>query len=405
MDIADIVFLLGEQASGKSTIAKLVYFFKTFQEEFVNIIFTNGFEDWTACKNAYVSLLRKKFTNIFGLTKALGKFEIKYIYSAGKSVSVTPNGEYVSIGLGDLYSELASIWTSAKDVQQTIKQNALSVSMDSIAKMGILKHCQTLFNDDAYSIYIPAGRALLSRQMLLKLIRGDELRWVNQNDAYLPFDILDAPTRNYIAVVERMREGFLNKKTGDELLTFLEHTSEEILKGTYAYVKSHDYIKLKGNKLVPLSYASSGQQEVIWLLNLLYAYAALEQKCFIILEEPETHLHPDAQYLLAKYIAAFRNKTKSEVFITTHSPYVLSSFNNLFYADKCGKTVKHNVIPKHCWLKAEDFSAHILENSTTRDIKDEELAMVDIAELDAVASKQDAEYEKLLLLSKGGSLR
>ena len=148
---------------------------------------------------------------------------------------------------------------------------------------------------------------------------------------------------------------------------------------------------------------------MVWLLNLMFSYAVWEQKSLIIIEEPETHLHSDAQYLLAKYIAAFLNKTKSQAIVITHSPYVLSSFNNLFYAGKCGKTTEYreiadSIIPEQSWLREDAFSAFIIEDSTLRNIKDDSLAMVDVGELDVVASRQDAEYEKLLHISRGGSL-
>ena len=232
------------------------------------------------------------------------------------------------------------------------------------------------------------------------------MRRSNQRESYTPFDIIDAPTRNYIAQVSRVRNGALKIDISDSIMEFISALSIKILKGTYAYVNHNDYIQLDGHKRVPLSYSSSGQQEVVWLLNLLFTYAAIHQKSFVIIEEPETHLHPDAQYLLTQYIAAFRNNTSSRIFITTHSPYVLSSFNNLFYAGKCGLETANaeavnSVIPAHCWLDAKDFSAYIMENASIRDIKDEELAMIDIAELDAVASKQDTEYEKLLNIAKG----
>ena len=248
----------------------------------------------------------------------------------------------------------------------------------------------------------------MSRQTLLQLIQGDELRRINHSESYMPFDIVDVPTRNYIAEVGRIREARIDENSYDSWLSFLRDTSLEILKGSYVYKDSYDYIELSDRKLVPLSYSSSGQQEVVWVLNLLLSYAALGQKSMIIIEEPETHLHPDAQYLLSKYIAAFLNKTKSQLIVTTHSPYMLSSFNNLIYAGKCGRTVEDSVaidrvIPKQCWLRLEDFSAYIIADSALRSIKDEDLAMVDVGELDVVASVQDAEYEELLHISKGGS--
>ena len=57
IDITDIVFLLGEQASGKSTITKIIYFFKTLREEFINTILTNGIENWEGFQKAYATLL------------------------------------------------------------------------------------------------------------------------------------------------------------------------------------------------------------------------------------------------------------------------------------------------------------------------------------------------------------
>ena len=33
IEIRDIMFLIGEQASGKSTIAKLIYFFKSLKQD------------------------------------------------------------------------------------------------------------------------------------------------------------------------------------------------------------------------------------------------------------------------------------------------------------------------------------------------------------------------------------
>ena len=415
MSIADIVFLIGEQASGKSNVAKLIYFCKTLNEELVNLIFKNGSEDWSVSMTTYFSILRKKFTNIFGLTKDLGEFCIVYSYSHDNKVTITPNPENtVNFQFSNqLLSDAASVWDNAKKMLLENKQKSHNMYagylVDHVAKQAILSRCQELFSDDAYSVYIPAGRALLSRQMLLQLIQGDELRRINQSESYLPFDIVDAPTRNYIAEVGRIREALIDESIDDPLINFLKYTSEEILKGSYVYRNNYDYIKLDDRKLVPLSYSSSGQQEVVWLLNLLFSYAVSGQKSLIIVEEPETHLHPDAQYLLTKYIAAFLNKTKSQVIVTTHSPYVLSSFNNLFYADKCGKKIENceiaaSIIPKQSWLKEEAFSAFIIEDSTLRNIKDESLAMVDVGELDVVASRQDAEYEKLLHISKGGSL-
>ena len=52
----------------------------------------------------------------------------------------------------------------------------------------------------------------------------------------------------------------------------------------------------------------------------------------MIIEEPEAHIYPLLQKRVMEFIALFANIQDSGVFITTHSPYVLTVANNLYYA-------------------------------------------------------------------------
>lgn len=85
---------------------------------------------------------------------------------------------------------------------------------------------------------------------------------------------------------------------------------------------------------VKINLASSGQQEVVWIFNLLFYYLLEEKKVFLILEEPEPHLYPESQRLIAEVLSLFANSDK-QILITTRSPYVLGTFNYLLIAAQC----------------------------------------------------------------------
>ncbi|WP_241210766.1 AAA family ATPase [Brachyspira hampsonii] len=97
------------------------------------------------------------------------------------------------------------------------------------------------------------------------------------------------------------------------------------------------------NKKIPVDKISSGQQEILWLLNVLLGIIWLNKKnIFVIIEEPEAHLYPNMQKEIIDFIVNFMNITNSNILITTHSPYILTSANNLLYAGKLKENYKNN---------------------------------------------------------------
>ena len=73
--IGKVLVLIGEQASGKSTLAKLIYFFQTIQEDIFNIAYTD--QNQGEFKNEYAlqEFIDNKFYNFFGSTKFWDSFE------------------------------------------------------------------------------------------------------------------------------------------------------------------------------------------------------------------------------------------------------------------------------------------------------------------------------------------
>jgi predicted ATPase len=79
IDIKKVLILIGEQASGKSTIAKLIYFFRSLRDDLA-IQIINKKENFDE-QSDFLKPLCEKFYNLFGSTYQLPPFEITFYYS------------------------------------------------------------------------------------------------------------------------------------------------------------------------------------------------------------------------------------------------------------------------------------------------------------------------------------
>lgn len=78
VQLAKLFVLMGEQASGKSTLAKLIYFFKTLKEEILNEIIENETLNRNTLEQAIILRTRRYFINMFGSTRHLNDFTLIY---------------------------------------------------------------------------------------------------------------------------------------------------------------------------------------------------------------------------------------------------------------------------------------------------------------------------------------
>jgi energy-coupling factor transporter ATP-binding protein EcfA2 len=177
--------------------------------------------------------------------------------------------------------------------------------------------------------------------------------------------------------------------------------AQQILKGAYRYDSRTGAEELLFDGMaLPINLTSSGQQEAVWILNLLLdSFHEKCPTCFII-EEPESHLYPDAQNEMMQFIAHIKN-AGHQMLITTHSPYVLGSVNNLLYAHQVGQlhpSAAEKLVPKAHWLDPATFLGLHMQNGLPVSAMDAESLLFRNELIDGAAESINEVFEALLEL-------
>jgi hypothetical protein len=247
-------------------------------------------------------------------------------------------------------------------------------------------------------VYIPAGRSFLTMmtQNIFTILRADIA--------------LDPVLLGFASLYERVRKHYGKyHRTFSELdNAFLKERYHKLLKGHYYHVDNEDRFYIGEKEYFFLSELSSGQQELLPALVVLWQIARSDRPTTIVFEEPEAHLFPEDQQALLELLVHIVNETKGSRFIiTTHSPYLLTTMNNFFYAHDLGKNdegVVREIVPINLWCDFEETTAMAMKKDTAcRDLLDRSCRLIDAAYLDEASGKSAAIFDRLLSLEARNS--
>ena len=167
---------------------------------------------------------------------------------------------------------------------------------------------------------------------------------------------------------------------------------------------------IQNNKAIQLSPKVPAATNLSSLYLLVVEHQRQQNLRRFIIEEPELNLYPTAQkdliYSLIGGLDPAIEYKEAEWVITTHSPYVLTSFNTLMLAYKVAqksdelRAEVEKIIPSRCWINPDDFVAYYVDNGTVRNIMSEKTGMIADNELDDVSDDFAGEQDELLALSR-----
>lgn len=426
IELSNMLILIGEQASGKSTISKLIYFFKSLPQDLIDLVYDN-LETNEDLQPLFWNKIRQKFYNYFGSTRHLSDFEIKYYYDQGKYILLSLSdikSLKIRINPDDFFQGIFfsnEIRRFIQNVKHFSKQtNAYERSAFQRAMTDLETYVKTIFNEYRTPLFIPAGRNItVSYPDQFKLnfygnLRSNLLAHQKQTesktqwaDLYLMGSFLEQTERikqrfksnDFHTLVEEKQS--LGMPVDKNTLDVVQTKIEKVLRGQYRQDQYGEKIFYDNENYVDLNNASSGQQEVIRILQDIFLILLDKEKAFRVIEEPEAHLYPMAQKYLIELLAIVLNQTDSQVIITTHSPYILSVINNLLFAKRVvmeNQTVIEevgDVIPSISWIEPATTCVYFLRDGHCELIFDNATGLIDQNYLDEISEDLGANFQEL----------
>lgn len=390
LNIQDYMIFIGPQASGKSTILKLLYIFRSLREEVFRTV-ADVVEGMNADPVPELKLkehIITKFKSFWDRPQRYGDFFLKYDYGNDKIVTIYQKKKTIEVTFSDtLEQAIRNVFAGLRNfIKGQYKDAAREHKEKYYAELD--DEIFGLFDREKIPVYIPAGRVMAY---------GIFGRYLNER--------LDNTIKMFIQQIAEMRPLYFEdlvkmvnkKKTFDfrdrESIDMALVLIRQILRGDYLYEVDFERIRLdKKGTYIEMPFASTGQQESLWLLMQLFTILLSGSEYFLIIDEPEAHLYPMAQKYMMELIALVANYTDNEVVMATNSPTVLKTVNNQVLA---GMKKDVDVVNEKYWLDGGRLGVYEVENEVLRSIVDEERGMIRGSEVDRVGEMLDREMKRM----------
>ncbi|SFO28380.1 Predicted ATPase [Chitinophaga sp. YR627] len=393
VEFKSINILIGPQGSGKSVTVKLHYFFRSFFHELErNIIIGKS-------KRELDRRHREKFITFFPKeTWPNGNFKVSYSVN-GFNISLEHLNNQIkfdySENLKKAISRIRKVY--ADEIEKLAEEGARPLLRGFSLLMQIRELIRAELGDFSIhtQFFIPAGRSFYAN------IQKSIFSLLSDNTTLDPFLI------EFGVEYENLKRSYDDSSLDKAAQKEFDNIILEVLKGDYVSEKDIDYLLHKDKRKVELSKASSGQQEILPLIVVLKALHNEQLSVggiTIYIEEPEAHLFPNAQKAIVQLLARVfnNNSSKFQIIVTTHSPYILSSFNNLLEAGRLTelKPEKNKaiakIVPKAEQLKPGLLTAYSVNNGKKENLIDQETNLITQTVLDSISNDIAIEFGKLL---------
>lgn len=316
--LCNITAVIGPQAAGKSVVAKLFYFGRTYFSRFFHSVYAH---DYTA--RSFKAEQLDEFLALFGgLEGFSGEFGIKYSID-NFSVEVVRSGDGRKPRIKHSpKADAIGRKLQREYIKYSKEESDQSAGFRPPRYYEFKRHTPELkefFSSIPGVLFVPASRSFYSTvsEELFTFLASDER-----------VDPLTAQFGSFYEFAKRRVTGDIyGARPSKKETSKTKSVIRPVLDGDFVRIKSRDFIETGWGR-VPLRSASSGQQEALPLLISLIEFPnPLQSSQLLVIEEPEAHLFPAAQKYILDLIVETATATACDVLFTTHSPYVLACLN------------------------------------------------------------------------------
>lgn len=414
IDVKKINIFIGPQASGKSVVAKLLFYCKQFIEEIGN----QGIK--RNQKRDLDRVLKNKFETYFPRNSwGSDDFFIQY-FIGNELIEITKSDDGKSgtqklqINYPEFYvKSLEKIRNLANQVDENLTEYEDQLLLARFELMLDIR--QKVLNDfidhlglvSSFSqLFIPAGRSFFAT------LQNSIFGFLSENNNIDPFLIEFGNYYERLKSSNKVME--INHFEGNivqfKYMVAVDAIKKQVLQGEYFKdSETHiDYLQMNDGRRVQLTHCSSGQQEALPLTlileNLPFFPAGFKGRS-IYIEEPEAHLFPSSQRDIVNLISTVYNtrKTNLQFVITTHSPYILTAFNNLLQAGILAQGASPEtlakitqIVPKSQFLDPQEIAVYEIANGTAKSIILEDTGLINAEIIDAVSEQIAIQFDDLL---------
>ena len=123
----------------------------------------------------------------------------------------------------------------------------------------------------------------------------------------------------------------------------------------------------------------------------------------LFVEEPEAHIFPSTQKSFVYSLVEMLNgNVQHTCFLATHSPYILTAFNNIILAGETMAMSKEKadkvsvIMPKRQTLCYDEVAAFEMSNGRNHSIMDEDFRLISADAIDAASQEISNDFDHLL---------